>query len=157
MTEPDPVADSAAVDKSEMVAESDPVVETEPPVAADEQSDVGEGTAESSPKETIKQAIAVLEAEEYAEFLETYVVPSEYAKIKERGVALVVVHFAKSNAPEMLAVMKEIISKDLVPEMSEDGKTAFYDVEQRIASRNTFALVNIDERWYIPNKPPERN
>lgn len=124
-----------------------------PVAAADEPA--ATARAATGLDQTLSEAIATLEAKEHVKFLETFVMPDVLAKLKARGpIEEGAEWFASRNATELLTGLKAVQGAE--PETSEDGKTVWFAVEEEIAGQNELALINVDGRWYIPNKPPKR-
>ncbi len=99
----------------------------------------------------VPESIRLLEAKEYATFLQTVVPPTEFQKIiGEKGLDAFAAKFAEKKAGSLLAVLKAI--KDVKPKLSEDGNTASYPLpEIPEVSKKEIVFTKIDGRWFIKN------
>ncbi len=99
----------------------------------------------------VPESIRLLEAKEYATFLQTVVPPEDFKKITgEKGIDAFAAKFAEKKAGSLLAVLKAI--KDLKPKLSEDGNTASYPLpEIPDVPKKEIVFTKIDGRWFIKN------
>ncbi len=98
----------------------------------------------------ITGGIKLLEAKDYAGFLQAFVEPDMMKKFSEGGsIDEFAKMFGEKKGPQLLGVMKKI--KDLKPTMEEDGKIAKFDVEFEGSSKKGIKFKKIDKYWYIIN------
>lgn len=96
----------------------------------------------------IDYAISLLEAKKSLEFIESFMEPNALQEVKDLGE---LDNLAK-NLPfdKVIALFKSI--KEVEPIMSEDGKTAIFEVDNEITGTPTFEFVNMDGTWYLAVK-----
>ena len=113
-------------------------------VAADGQS----SSPRTQPDSAIKEGIRLLEAKKYAEFLETFVRPSELAELLDkRSLAETADEFGKRRAADLLAVLRA--ASALKPALNEGGTRAEYVFEKPIGRERRLQLQKIGEFWYF--------
>jgi hypothetical protein len=95
----------------------------------------------------IKEAIRLLEAKEYAAFLEQFMVPDELKEItRKKPLDEFAKEFAERKAGDMLKVLKSL--DGLKPTLDESGTTATFDPPGAMKLK----WVLIDKSWYIRNR-----
>jgi hypothetical protein len=99
----------------------------------------------------VPEAIRLLEAKDYATLLETLVPPEDFKRITaETPLAEFAKEFGKEKAAQLLDVLKTL--KDKKPKLSEDGKTATFDLpENPVFPKNKIVFSKVEGRWFINN------
>lgn len=110
--------------------------------------------AKPDPREKIETAVAeairLLEAKEYGALLKAFVPPEDLKKFTERGgFEELESQFAKSNAPELLEILKSI--KGSTPKMENEGKKAVFQFKEPRNGKKSITFNKIDKYWYIQN------
>jgi len=96
------------------------------------------------------EAVQLLEAGRYRDFMERFAKPTALRAIAERegGLELVVSQFKKRKASKLLMQMHALLAASTIPTISEDGATATFateDGEVRVVFEREFG------RWYLRN------
>ena len=99
----------------------------------------------------VPEIIRLLEAKEYATVLEALVPPADFKKITaETPLAEFAKEFGKEKAGQLLEVLKSL--KDKKPKLSEDGKTATFDLpENPVFPKKAIDFTKVEGRWFINN------
>ena len=99
----------------------------------------------------LPETVRLLEAKDFATVLETLVPPEDFKKITaQTPVAEFAKEFGKEKAAQLLEVLKSL--KDKKTKLSEDGKTATFDLpENPVFPKKTIAFTKIEGRWFINN------
>ena len=99
---------------------------------------------------TIGEGIALLEQKKYEAFLSRLPVPEELAQMrKNRSLEELARTFAKEHAVRLLGMLQQIKTK--TPQLSDEGRTAEYDVQWKNYSKNKLVFLKISDRWYLHN------
>jgi hypothetical protein len=112
----------------------------------------------SDPREQVATAVAhgvrLLEAKEYARFLQEFVSPLEIKKLlgSEPGAAIdpkVAANFAEDKAEKLLQGLRD--AQKATPAFEDDGRTAIYPLRTPIGGRATMVFTKVGKYWYIRN------
>lgn len=107
----------------------------------------------ADPRETVEGAVAeatrLLKAKKYPQLLKNLVAPKHLeAVLKDSTMEEFAQAFGEDKADKLLAALEDI--KDKQPEMSNDGKTATFQVSKEISSRE-LRFEKVGSYWYIKN------
>lgn len=98
----------------------------------------------------IPEAIRLLEAKEHLKFIKTFVSPDELKKITEKGsIEDLAKSFGEKKADRLLKILGAI--KDAKPTLSDDGKTATFDLKALPDSKGSISFLKVEKYWYIKN------
>jgi len=102
----------------------------------------------------IPYGIKLLEAKEYAKFLQEFVPPDDFKRItKDLPLENFAKDFGASNAQVLLAVLKGI--KDEKPKLDADGKVATFELSEKVkeaaGGKPTIKFTKVEKFWYINN------
>ena len=109
-------------------------------------------SAETPPslEATIAEGITLLEEKKYEAFLSRFPVPEELAQMrKNRSLEELARTFAKEHAVRLLGMLQQIKTK--TPQLSDEGRTAEYDVQWKNFSKHKLVFLKISGRWYLHN------
>lgn len=106
--------------------------------------------ARSKPETAVREAIQLLEAKKYGEFLRKYVEPSDLAKIEASvDFETFATKFGMDKAADLLKVLKSI--EKAKPTYKEDGKIASYKIDGNVFPKETLDFQKVGKLWYIKN------
>ncbi len=100
----------------------------------------------------IPEAIRLLEANEHLKFLKTFVAPDDLQQMLSRAQAPLedaAKGFAARGAGRLLTVLKAI--QRTTPQLSANGNTAVFMLEEPIDGLGRISIVKIDGLWYVKN------
>ena len=99
---------------------------------------------------TIAEGITLLEEKKYEAFLNRFPVPEELTQMrKNRSLEELARTFAKEHAVRLLGMLQQIKTK--TPKLSDEGRTAEYDVQWKNFSKHKLVFLKISDRWYLHN------
>jgi len=119
---------------------------------------LGQGIARGQDKDAVREkldtaiveGIRLLEAKEYATFLKNFADPEQLKKVTESGkIDEFAQKFGEGKAKQLILVLKAI--KGAAPKMSEDGKTATFDISVEGVNKKTIGFTKVGKYWYISN------
>ncbi|QDT53476.1 hypothetical protein Pan44_14930 [Caulifigura coniformis] len=114
-------------------------------VAEDKKADPRESVETAVP-----EAIRLLEAKEYKEFLKAFVPPETFEKITQRKtIDEFSEDFGKSKSGDLLKVLRAI--KDQSPTYNDSRTKATYQFELEGISKKSISFGKIGNVWYIEN------
>ena len=110
------------------------------------------GYAQSDPRtqpdSAIKEAIRLLEAKKYAEFIRTFARPSELEELLARqSLEAVSADFEKRKAADVLAMLRAAAT--MKPALNEDRTRAEYAFEKPVGGERRLQLEKIGQFWYL--------
>ena len=98
----------------------------------------------------IPHALALIQADEFENFIRHYAVPDELQKIlKQKTLEELVRSFAKDHAARIALLLEEI--QDKQPKLSSDGNVAEYPIHLKNFSRKQLVFEKINGLWYLRN------
>ncbi|MDF1661395.1 MAG: hypothetical protein P1V97_06465 [Planctomycetota bacterium] len=98
-----------------------------------------------TPREALKECIALLKQKKYVEFVKGYLHPDDYKKMDEEiGLKALIEGFQVAKAAKLLKVLEGVAK---VAKLDEVGGVAKF----KRAGGGTFAFYKHGERWYIKN------
>lgn len=98
----------------------------------------------------IAEAIRMLEAKEYEDFLKEFVSPKDLKTITEKiPVSTLATQFKGAKADTLLRTLKSI--KDRQPTLEEGGSIAAFPVTVAGAPRSSIKFIKVGKYWYIQN------
>ena len=102
----------------------------------------------TQPATAIAEAIRLLEAKEYARFLETFSRPGDLTEmLATRKMDDLVAEFASERSPDILAALKA--ASGMQPTVSQDGLRVDYRFEKPFGREKRISMVKIGEFWYF--------
>ena len=112
----------------------------------------------ADPREQLVTAIAhgvrLLEAREFARFLQEFVSPLEIKSVlgSEPGAPIdpkVAANFAEDKAAQVLQALRD--AQKATPVFENDGRLAVYPLRTPIGGRSAMAFTKVGKYWYIKN------
>lgn len=106
----------------------------------------------TKPDTIVAEGIRLIEAKEWARFLQAFVPPEEFKRITEQAP---IEQFAKAfgesgRGDALLAALKSV--KGATPTLDADGTTATYKLKEPVAGmRDTLTFIKVGEFWYLKN------
>ncbi|HJN65962.1 MAG: hypothetical protein QF408_00295 [Pirellulales bacterium] len=98
----------------------------------------------------IPHALALIQADEFENFIRHYAVPKELEKILgQKTLEELVRGFAKDHAARVALLLEEI--QDKQPKLSADGNIAQYPIDLKNFSRKQLVFEKIGGLWYLRN------
>ena len=102
----------------------------------------------TQPESAVKEAIRLLEASKYADFLKTFARPSEVEElVAKRPMDEVAAEFGEKRAPDLLAALRA--ASTMKPTLSTEGTRADYTFDEAVRPERRISMVKIGEFWYF--------
>ena len=102
----------------------------------------------TQPETAVKEAVRLLDAGKYAEFLKTFARPSEVEELTaKRTMEEVAAEFGQKRAPDLLAALRA--AGTMKPALSAEGTRAEYAFEKPFGRERRVSMVKIGEFWYF--------
>ena len=115
---------------------------------------LGAAEEKADPREkletAIPEAIRLLEAKEYENFLKAFVAPDDMKKIAQEGPLVdFAKRFGEAKAADLLLILKSIKGKK--PALDAEEKKATFKLEVKSAAKDEISFVKVEKFWYIQN------
>jgi hypothetical protein len=102
----------------------------------------------TQPATAVKEAIRLLEARKYADFLKTFTRPSELEELLAKGsMEELAADFGERRAPDILAALRAAATME--PVLTQDGTRAEYKFEKPFGRERRISMAKIGEYWYF--------
>jgi hypothetical protein len=102
----------------------------------------------TQPATTVKEAIRVLEAKKYAEFLKSFPRPGDMDELlASRSMDDLAAEFGERRAPDLLAALRAAAA--MTPVLTHEGTRAEYKFEKPFGRERRISLTKIGEHWYF--------
>lgn len=109
----------------------------------------------AAPRENLKtaipHAIKMLEEKDYQAFMEQFVPPMHFEKLKSSGMFEdIVKRFGEQGKAErLLGVLKQV--KDAEPEINSDKTLATFKLKEVVGGKDKIVFEKVEKFWYISN------
>jgi hypothetical protein len=105
---------------------------------------------QASLETAIPEAIRLLKAKEYAEFLRNFLSPDDVKKLSAGGsLDAMAGKFGEQKAPRLLKVLGSLKGADL--SVDEDEQIATFKLSEPVEGKNSIRFKKIEGRWYLLN------
>ena len=102
----------------------------------------------TQPETAVKEAIRLLEARKYVEFLRTFVRPSELEEILAKAsIDEVAREVGEKRVPDLLSALRA--ASAMKPVINEAGTRAEYRFEKPFGRERRISMEKIGEFWYL--------
>ena len=102
----------------------------------------------TQPATAVKEAIRMLEAKKYTDFLKTFTSPSELEELLLKGsIEELAAEFGERRAPDILAALRA--ASTMTPTLNAEGNRATYRFEKPFGREARISMAKIGEYWYF--------
>jgi hypothetical protein len=102
----------------------------------------------TQPETAVKEAIRLLDAKKFVDFLETFARPGEVEELTAKApIEEVAKEFGERRAPDLLSALRA--ASTMKPTLNQDATRADYRFEKPFGRERRISMVKIGEFWYL--------